>query len=62
VARFYRCITQGDFSNPTAARAVDGTITSILGREAMARKCSLTRDELIQENKKLTVDLKGLKA
>jgi predicted dehydrogenase len=62
VAEFYRCITQDDFSNPTAKRAVDGTITSILGREAMARKCFLTRDELIRENKKLNVNLKGLKA
>jgi len=62
VAEFYRCITQGDFSNTTAKRAVDSTITSILGREAMARKRFLTRDELIRENKKLEVDLKGLRA
>lgn len=62
VAEFYRCITQGDFSNPTAERAADGTITSILGREAMARKCFLTRDELVRENKKLEVNLNGLKA
>ncbi len=62
VAEFYRCITEGDFSNPTAKRAVDGTITAILGREAMARRSYLTRDELIRENKALTVNLKGLKA
>lgn len=62
VAEFYRCITEDDFSNPTAKRAVDGTITAILGREAMARKSVLTRDELIRENRKLTVNLKGLKA
>jgi len=62
VAEFYRCITEGDFANPTAKRAVDGTITAILGREAMARKSLVTRDELIRENKKLTANLKGLKA
>lgn len=61
VAEFYRCITEGDFSNPTAQRAVDGTLTAILGREAAARKCLLSMDELIKENKKLEVDLTGLK-
>jgi myo-inositol 2-dehydrogenase/D-chiro-inositol 1-dehydrogenase len=62
VADFYRCVTQGDFSNPTAKRAVDGTLTAILGREAAARRTFLTMDELIKENKKLEVNLKGLKA
>jgi len=62
IAEFYRCITQGDFSNPTATRAFVGTLTGILGREAMARKQFLTVDEVIRENKKLEVDLKGLKA
>jgi len=62
VAEFHRCITQGDFSNPTAKRATDGTITAIMGRDAMARNCLLTRDELIRENKKLEANLKGLKA
>lgn len=62
VAEFHRCISKGDFSNPTARRAVDGTITAILGREAMARGGHLTRDEVIRENKQLSVDLKGLKA
>jgi predicted dehydrogenase len=62
VAEFYRCITEGDFSNPTAERAVDGTLTAILGREAMARGGCLARDGLVRENKKLEVDLRGLKA
>jgi len=62
VAEFYRCVKQGDFSNPTVKRSVDSTINAILGREAMVRKCQLTRDELIRENKKLEVNLKGLKA
>lgn len=62
VADFYRCITEGEFANATAHRAVDGTLTAILGREAMARKCLLTMDDLIKENKRLDVDLTGLKA
>lgn len=62
VAEFYRCITQEDYANVTAQRAVEGTLTTILGREAMARKCFLTREEVVRENRKLEVDLTGLKA
>jgi len=62
VAEFYRCITEGDYSNPTADRAVESTLTAILGREAMARKTHLARDDILRENKKLEADLSGLKA
>jgi hypothetical protein len=41
---------------------MDGHLTCILGREAAARKTRLTMEELLKENKKLEVDLKGLKA
>ncbi len=58
---FYRCITEADFTNKTAHRAFDGTLTAILGREAMARQTVLTMDELLKENRKLEVDLSGLK-
>ncbi len=61
VAEFYRNVTEGHFDNPTAKRAVDGTLAAILGREAAARRCYLTMEEVIRENKKLEVDLKGLK-
>jgi hypothetical protein len=40
---------------------VDGHLTAILGREAMKRKKLMTMDQLIAENKKLSVDLHGLK-
>ena len=43
-------------------RAVDGVLTCVLGREAAARHAKLTMDELLKENKKLEVDLTGLKA
>jgi predicted dehydrogenase len=62
IAEFYRSITEGHFENPTAQRAVDGTLTAILGREASARRRFLTMEELLKENKRLEVDLKGLKA
>jgi len=62
IADFYRNVTEGHFENPIAQRAVDGTLTAILGREAAARGTRLTMDALLKENKKLDVDLKGLRA
>ncbi|MBE3069590.1 MAG: hypothetical protein IMZ66_05070, partial [Planctomycetes bacterium] len=62
IADFYRAIVDGRFENPTVRRAVDGTLTAILGREASARGGPLTMDELLKENKRLEVDLAGLKA
>jgi len=61
IAAFYRCVTDGRFDNPTVKRAVDGALTCILGREAAARHARLTMDELSKENKRLEVDLRGLK-
>lgn len=59
-ADFYRNITEGHFENSTVQRAVDGTLTAILGREASVRHSKLTMAELLKENKKLEVDLTGL--
>ena len=62
IAAFHDAIAQGRFDNPTVRRAVDGALTCILGREAAARHVRLTMDELLEENKRLEVDLSGLKA
>jgi predicted dehydrogenase len=62
IAAFYRNIVEGQFDNATVQRAVDGHLTAILGREAAARGRRLTMDELINENKKIQLDLTGLKA
>ena len=62
IANFYGSITEGRFDNSTVQRAVDGHLTAILGREAAARRCYLTMEELLRENKRLTVDLTGLQA
>jgi myo-inositol 2-dehydrogenase/D-chiro-inositol 1-dehydrogenase len=62
IAAFYTNVVEGKFENETAARSVDCTLTTILGREAAARKIRLTMDELVRENKKLTKDLSTLKA
>jgi len=61
VAAFHQAITQENFDNPTVPRAIDGTLTCILGRDAARRRQRLTMDELLKENKKLDVDLTGLK-
>ena len=62
VADFHANIVAGRFANETVKRAVNGHLTAILGREAAARHTKLTMAELIKENKKLEVDLKGLKS
>jgi predicted dehydrogenase len=62
IAEFYRNITEGRFENPTVKRAVDGTLTAILGREASARRRYLTMEEVIAENKRIEADLTGLRA
>jgi predicted dehydrogenase len=62
IAAFYQNVCEGRFENETARRAVDGVLTCILGREAAARRTHLTMDELLKENKRLEVDLAGLKA
>ena len=61
IAAFHQNVTQGRFENETVRRAVDGVLTCILGREAAARRTRLTMDELLKENKRLEVDLAGLK-
>lgn len=42
-------------------RAVDSALACILGREAASRRVRLTMEELLKENKRLEVDLTGLK-
>ncbi|MEI7902791.1 MAG: hypothetical protein WCK89_21295 [bacterium] len=61
IATFYDAITKGDVSNATIQPAVDSVLTCILGREVAIRHGKMTMAELLNENKKLEVDLKGLK-
>ncbi len=61
IASFRQAVTGGHFGNPTVGRAVDGCLTCILGREAAARHCRLTMDELLKENKHIELDLSGLR-
>jgi predicted dehydrogenase len=61
IATFYDNVIQGRADNSTVRRAVDSALACILGREAASRHVRLTMDELIKENKRLDVDLTGLK-
>ena len=61
IAAFHKNIVEGHFENLSAQRAVDGTLTAILGREAAARRTFLTMDELIKENKRLEANLEGMR-
>ena len=60
IATFYKNIVAGRYDNPTVPQAVDDALTAALGREAAARRCTLTMDELLRENKKLELDLSSL--
>jgi predicted dehydrogenase len=61
IASFHQAVTGRRFDNPNVKRAVDGCLTCILGREAAASCRRLTMEELLKENKRLEVDLSGLK-
>ena len=61
IAEFHRCIAEGKFDNPTVPRAVDGVLTTVLSREATMRRTQLTMDTLLKENRRLELDLTGLK-
>jgi predicted dehydrogenase len=58
---FYHLVAEHQSQNDTVRRSVDGVLACVLGREAASRHGRLTMDELIRENKKLEVDLTGLK-
>jgi predicted dehydrogenase len=62
IATFFQQVIEGRHDNPTVRRAIDGTLAAILGREAGVRQTRVTMEEILKENKKLEIDLTGLKA
>jgi len=62
IAAFRRAIDDGDYSGLHVARAVSSNYIAILGREAAARRGTLTLEGLMSENRALRPDLKGLRA
>ncbi len=58
---FYKKVTGGAYDNSTVEPSVNSTLATILGREAGARNALVTWDQLLRENKRVAVDLTGLK-
>jgi len=59
---FHKSIVNGIYDNPTVATSVDSTLATILGREAAQRNTMLTWKQMIKENRKVELNLVGLKA
>jgi len=59
---FHKSIVNGVYDNPTVAPSVDSTLATILGREAAQRNTMLTWRQMIKENRKVELNLTGLKA
>ncbi len=62
IATFYEAVTRGHTENESVQPAVDSALVSILGREAAARRTTVTMTDILKENRPLAMDLKGLKA
>ena len=62
IREFHEFITAGKHDNPTVAASVRSNLAAILGREAGYKQGEITLAALIKEGKKLTPDLRGLKA
>ncbi len=62
IAQFHQAMVAGDCANGTLERSVDGVLTCLLGMEAAERGTRLTMTELLRENRRRDVDLRGLKA
>jgi predicted dehydrogenase len=58
---FHRSIVNGLYDNPTVEPSVNSTLATILGSEAGRRNTLLTWDEVLRENRRIEMSLKGLK-
>lgn len=62
IAEFHRCVTQGDYSNPTVAASVLSNLTTILGRTAAYERREVTWEEMLRKAEKWDANLHGAKA
>jgi len=62
IATFHQDVTQGNCANDTVRMAIDSCLATIMAREACLRKGRMTMDELLQENRRIEINLGGLKA
>jgi len=61
IARFYQDVVEERAASDTVRRSVDGALACILGREAAERGQRLTMEQVLKENRRLPLDLAGLK-
>ncbi len=61
IATFHQNVTGNNFANDTVRMAIDSCLATILAREACLRKDGLLMTELLEENRKIEVNLTGLK-
>lgn len=61
IQAFYEAIVNRDASNPTVRRSVLGALTTIMGREAALRRRIVTMADILRENRRLRLDLTGLR-
>ena len=62
IATFHKNITGGVYDNATVTPSVNSTLATILGREAGANNTRMTWAEMIKANRRIALDLTGLKA
>ena len=62
IATFHTSIQKGDCSNPTVSPSVRSNLLTILGRTAAYESRVVTWKEIVQCDKRLEADLKGLKS
>jgi predicted dehydrogenase len=60
IATFYKCVTSGDYSNPTVARSVRSNLVTILGRTAAYKRAEVTWREMLDAGEKWEFDTQGL--
>jgi len=61
IATFYKNVTEADCANETVRMAVESCLATILAREACLEKTRLTMQEVMNANRRIEVDLDGLK-
>jgi myo-inositol 2-dehydrogenase / D-chiro-inositol 1-dehydrogenase len=62
IAEFHRCVTAGDYSNPTVAESVRSNLTTILGRTAAYERREVTWQEMMRKAEKWDAQLEGARA
>ena len=62
IATFHKNVTDNNYTNDTVHLAIDSCLATMMAREACLKKTRLTMQDLLKENRRLEVNLRGLKA